>query len=221
MEYAWIIWCLIAYLCGSISFALLLGKARGIDIRKVGSGNVGATNVGRALGRKWGLLCFALDVLKGFIPVFVAGFALGYIHHANGQSLTISQAWCWLAVMVCPVIGHIFPVWLRFKGGKGVATGFGVLLGVWPVLTIAAGAALIVWLIMAKTFRYVGLASAAAALSLPLCVLMLGLVRSQPLGELLPFFTITGLLALLVIVRHRSNLARTFQGTEPKIGGKK
>lgn len=220
MDYAWLIWCLISYVCGSISFALILGKLRGVDIRKVGSGNVGATNLGRALGRKWGVLCFVLDVLKGFVPVFAAGFSLGYINHASSQSLAVADAWRWLVVMVCPVLGHVFPVWLSFKGGKGVATGFGVLLGVWPVLTLAAAGALVVWITMAKAFRYVGLASAAAAVSLPLFVLIIGLCRSQRMGDLLPFFVVTSALALLVVVRHRGNLIRTFKGTEPKIGKK-
>ena len=218
MDQAWLIWCLISYLSGSISFALILGKMRGVDIRKVGSGNVGATNLGRALGRRWGAFCFVLDVLKGFVPVFVAGLALGYIGHATGESLTVGEAWRWLAVMVCPVLGHVFPVWLKFKGGKGVATGFGVLLGVWPVLTLAAAGALVLWIIMARTFRYVGLASSVAAASLPVYVLIVGLWRDQAMAQLVPFFVITGALALLVLVRHRGNLARTFKGTEPKIG---
>jgi acyl phosphate:glycerol-3-phosphate acyltransferase len=218
MAYGWLIWCLIGYLCGSISFALLLGRLRGVDIRKAGSGNVGATNVGRVLGRKWGFLCFGLDVLKGFGPVFGAGLALGYI--GAGGSLTTGNAWRWLPVMVCPVLGHVFPVWLKFKGGKGVATGFGVLLGVWPVLTLAAAGALVVWIIIAKTFRYVGLASAVAAMSLPGFVLLGGVVREVPVADQVPFLTVTGLLALLVLIRHRGNLARTFKGTEPKIGKK-
>lgn len=219
MQYDWLIWCLIGYLCGSISFALLLGRLRGVDIRKVGSGNVGATNVGRILGRKWGVLCFALDVLKGFVPVFVAGLVMGYVE--DSHALSPADAWRWLAVMASPVVGHVFPIWLGFKGGKGVATALGVLLGVWPLLTMAGGGALVVWIIMAKTFRYVGLASAAAAVSLPIFVIILGLIRSQNFEQILPFLTISSLLALLVIIRHRGNLKRTFQGTEPKIGGKK
>ncbi len=219
MDHAWLIWCLIGYLCGSFSFALLLGRLRGVDIRKAGSGNVGATNVGRILGRKWGALCFVLDVLKGFVPVFVAGLALGYVRHS--QALSPAEAWRWLAVMAGPVVGHVFPLWLGFKGGKGVATALGVLLGVWPLLTTAGGAALVIWIIMARTFRYVGLASAAAAVSLPIFVIILGLMRAQTFEQILPFLTITSLLASLVIFRHRGNLKRTFQGTEPKIGGKR
>ena len=223
MSFAWLIWCLVAYLCGSISFALILGRLKGVDIRKLGSGNVGATNLGRQLGRKWGVLCFVLDVLKGFVPVFVAGLALGYVGgRAGGEGdaamLSQREAWKWLAIMVSPVLGHVFPIWLKFKGGKGVATGFGVLLGVWPVLTVAAVAALAVWIAIAKTLRYVGVASVAAAMSLPVWVLIGGLIREQAMGDLVPFFVVTGALGLLVLWRHRGNLARTFKGTEPKIG---
>lgn len=218
MNSAWLIWCLVAYLSGSISFALLLGRLRGIDIRKVGSGNVGATNVSRALGRKWGIACFVLDVLKGFLPVFVAGWVLGYMEQGMRGTLAAADAWRWLGIMVCPVVGHVFPVWLKFKGGKGVATAFGVLLGVWPMLTIAAAGALVVWITVAKTFRYVGLASAAAAVSLPVFVLLVGLWRAQEVAQLVPFLMICTLLAALVIWRHRGNLVRTYRGTEPKIG---
>ena len=221
MEFAWLIWCAVGYLSGSISFALLLGKMRGIDIRKAGSGNVGATNVSRVMGRKWGILCFALDVLKGFGPVFIAGLALGYVAKANAKMLGASEAWQWLAIMVSPVVGHVFPLWLRFKGGKGVATAFGVLLGVYPVLTIAAAGSLIVWIVMAKTFRYVGLASAAAAVGLPIFVIITCKLQSQSFDQLLPFLTVATALASLVLFRHRGNIVRTFQGTEPKIGGKK
>ncbi len=215
----WYLWCIVGYLSGSISFALILGKLRGIDVRKAGSGNVGATNVGRLLGRKWGLLCFALDVLKGFVPVFVAGLAMGLI--GGSAAMNTLDAWRWLGVAMSPVIGHMFPIWLKFKGGKGVATGFGVLLGVYPVLTTAAAAALIVWLTMAKAFRYVGLASVVAACSLPLFVWIGGVARQREIASLVPFFVITGALAALVTYRHRGNLARTFKGTEPKIGEKK
>lgn len=215
----WYLWCLVGYLSGSISFALILGKMRGIDVRQAGSGNVGATNVGRLLGRKWGLLCFALDVLKGFVPVFGAGLAMGLI--GGGAAMNTLDAWRWLGVAMSPVIGHLFPIWLKFKGGKGVATGFGVLLGVYPVLTTAAAAALIVWLTMAKAFRYVGLASVAAACSLPVFVCIGGLVRKQEPAMLVPYLALTGALAAMVTYRHRGNLARTFKGTEPKIGEKK
>ena len=194
----WYLWCIVGYLSGSISFALILGKLRGIDVRKAGSGNVGATNVGRLLGRKWGLLCFALDVLKGFAPVFVAGLAMGLI--GGGADVNTLDAWRWLGVAMSPVIGHLFPIWLKFKGGKGVATGFGVLLGVYPVLTIAAAAALVVWLAMARAFRYVGLASVAAACGLPLFVWIGGIARQREIASLVPYLVVTGALAALVTI---------------------
>src|SRR5690606_6937024 len=110
MEHAWLIWCLVGYLCGSVSFALILGRLRGVDIRKAGSGNVGATNVGRVLGRKWGVICFALDVLKGLLPVLIAGFALGFVAAAQAGTLAVHEAWRWLAVMASPMVGDVFPV---------------------------------------------------------------------------------------------------------------
>lgn len=217
MQVHWLIWCGIAYLCGSVSFALILGRMRGVDIRRQGSGNVGATNVGRILGKKWGIFCFILDVLKGAAPTLIAGIALGFVGEAQ---LSQEQAWQWLAVGASAMIGHIFPVWLKFRGGKGVATGLGVLLGVWPHLTSAGLSGLVVWLMVAGTFRYVGLASVLAALSLSFFVWFWAKIGNQAASELLPFFVVTGAMGLMVLIRHRGNLARTLQGTEPKLGAK-
>lgn len=213
----WQLWLVIAYLSGSVPFGLLLGFCKGVDIRKHGSGNVGATNCGRVLGRKWGLLCFALDVLKGFAPVFVAGLVLAYIGH---DRLEAAQVLRWLLIAAAAVIGHVFPVWLKFQGGKGVATSLGVLLGVWPVLTLPGLATLVVWAVMLGLFRYVGLASVVAAVALPLLVLAIGLLRGSTADELWPFLTVTGVLSLLVVWRHRGNIARLIAGTEPKVGRK-
>src|SRR5690349_4488530 len=107
----WALWVAIGYLSGSIPFGLLLGLWRGVDIRKAGSGNIGATNLGRVLGRKWGILCFVLDVLKGAVPVAAAGGAMGVLGRGD---LPAGQAWGWLAVAVAAVLGHVFPVWLGF-----------------------------------------------------------------------------------------------------------
>lgn len=211
-----ITWLLLGYLCGSIPFGLLIGKAKGVDIRKAGSGNVGATNVGRLLGRPWGITCFVLDVLKGVAPVVAAGLACGYLGHA----LTAGQSWRWLAVGVASVLGHVFPVWLKFRGGKGVATGLGAVLGYWPTVTFAAGAALLTWILVVAVWRYVSLASMAAAALLPLYVLLAGAVMDTPAGAVVPFVIVTLLLAMLVILRHRTNIARLCAGTESKIGKK-
>jgi len=210
-----------AFLAGSIPFGLLIGLARGIDIRQHGSKNIGATNCGRVLGRPLGVLCFLLDFLKGFLPVLGAGFALGAIGRADSPA---GLAWSWLAVVVAAVMGHMFSPWIGFKGGKGVATGFGGLMGVWPVMTIPALLALVVWAVFLRATRYMGLSSCLAAMCLPLGVLALPslgpvLGLTVPGGVLLPHLTVSTVLAAFVVYRHRGNLARTWAGTELRIGG--
>ena len=208
------LWVLGGYLCGSIPFAMLIGRARGVDIRKIGSGNVGAANVTRSIGRWWGLLCLLLDALKGLVPVVAAGWHFGALGNPDPQA---AIAWRWLAVAAAAVLGHTFPVWLRFKGGKGVATGLGVLLGLWPLLTLPTLASLATWILLAGLFGYVSLASVGAAVSLPIYLLAVATWRAQDATQLAPFLAITGLLAVLVIARHRGNLNRLCSGTEPKL----
>ena len=212
---SWWVWTIVGYVSGSLPFALWIGQLRGVDIRTVGSGNVGSTNVGRVCGKKWGVLCFVLDLLKGLLPVLGAGAMLG---HLTGSAPASVEAWQWLSVGAAAVIGHVFPVWLKFKGGKGVATGFGVLLGFWPTLTLAGGIAFVVWAVVIKATRYMGLASVCAAVTLPIVVVVLALVRDGHLDAKLPFVVVAALLAVLVVIRHRGNLARLLAGTEPKVG---
>jgi glycerol-3-phosphate acyltransferase PlsY len=130
---------------GTIPFALLLGKLNGLDVRTVGSKNVGATNLGRALGFKWFLACFALDALKGAAATVGFGLATGSLGRA-ALELDAAQAGAWLVVVATPVLGHMFSPWVGFKGGKGVATGLGALIGVFPVLTLPAVGSLVVFL---------------------------------------------------------------------------
>lgn len=215
MDSLWVLWLALAYLSGSVPFALLIGLAKGVDIRAHGSGNVGATNVGRVLGRRWGVLCFVLDVLKGVLPVAVGGLALGYFGDGD---LSEAAAWRWLALAAAAMLGHVFPVWLRFKGGKGVATGLGVLLAMWPLLTVPAAAAALTWVALAKAYRYVSLASMAAAALLPVYVAAWALGTGQGRGALLPTLVVTSLLGGLVLLRHRTNIARLRAGTESRIG---
>lgn len=218
MSGSWAIWIAIGYVLGSVPFALFIGLAKGVDIRKVGSGNVGATNVGRALGRKWGVLCLVLDVIKGFAPVLAAGIAT---HSLGTRNLPAADAWCWLGVGAAAVIGHVFPVWLRFRGGKGVATSLGVLLGYWPTLTLAGVGAGIVWAVLAKATRYVSVASIGAAVALPILVLAIAPAMGRTMLEITPFLIISLVLAALVVIRHRTNIARLRAGTESKIGAPK
>jgi glycerol-3-phosphate acyltransferase PlsY len=209
-------WLLLGYLCGSIPVGVLIGRAKGVDVRQAGSGNVGATNVSRLLGRPWGIACFLLDVLKGLTPVLAAGL----LGHWSQAPLTGAKAWSWLAVGAAAVLGHVFPVWLGFRGGKGAATGLGAVLGYWPAMTIAALAALVTWGVLVAIWRYVSLASIVAVAVLPLYVLIVGWLLGMPSATLTPFVVVTLLLALLVIVRHRANIARLRAGTESKIGQK-
>jgi glycerol-3-phosphate acyltransferase PlsY len=221
----WALAVLIAFLCGSLPTGYLIGKSRGIDIRKHGSGNIGATNVGRVLGPKAWVLCFGVDFLKGFTPVLVVGLLAGL---ASRWNLPPREMSLWLGVMVAPILGHMFCPWLRFKGGKGIATGLGAVLGIFPVLTIAGAAAFVVFVAALKAWKYVSLASLLAGCTLPLSLLALAGVRrltnDGPLGEspwLLPSIVATALMAATVIVKHRGNIARIRAGTEPKVGARK
>ena len=196
----------VGYGCGSVPFALLVGKFNGIDIRKYGSGNVGATNVRRVLGRGWGRFCFFMDVAKGLVPVLAVSL------------LTPLSAGSILAVLAAAaaVAGHIFPFWLRFRGGKGVATTIGALLILAPLPVLIA---LLGWVAVYYGSRYVSLASLTAAAALPVSAhaLQLGSEISYDRSVLVLLW----LLALLIVVRHRSNIARLLQGTEHRFEAKR
>ncbi len=193
---------IIAYLLGSIPFGYLAGLLGGVDVRQHGSGNIGATNVLRLLGKGYGYPVFLADALKGFFAVRVA-FWIG-----NGQSGEMDKLGIIAAVFA--VVGHSFPVWLRFRGGKGVATSAGACFGLTPVEAIIAAAA---WIVTFFLFRFVSLASITAAAVLPASILLIPSVNGRARGLILFF---TAALAALVIVRHRSNLRRLLQGTEPR-----
>lgn len=181
------------YLLGSIPWGLLISKAKGIDIRKVGSGNIGGTNVGRGLGLKWGLLAGVLDVLKGVIPIFLA-------------TKFLSLDWQIASVAIAPVLGHIFPVWLNFKGGKGVATTVGilfVLLG-WQKLLIL----LLIWLLILAIFQIMSFANLLLVSFLPL-VFWLSYFS-------LAYFVLGLILLALIWWAHRENIQRLKEGKETK-----
>lgn len=219
----WLIAVGASYLIGSIPFGLLIGLARGVDVRDHGSGNIGATNVRRVVGKRWGNLAFLCDVLKGAGPVVAFGLWLGLF---GLRAPTAIIAFAFIAIGVAAILGHMFPIYLRFKGGKGVATGLGALGALWPHVSLAAVLALATWIIVLRALRYVSIASCAAAIALPLGVLVLALVgwpnAASPLGVRFdvawPFVAVTGALGALVVWKHRSNLARVRAGTEPKIG---
>lgn len=210
--------CILAgYLTGSIPFGLLAGRLKGIDIRQHGSGNIGATNVGRVLGRRYGTTVFGLDLLKGLVPVALAGHLLH--RSAGGEWASGAVLWLWLAVAAACILGHMFPVYLNFKGGKGVATSLGVILGMYPFFTWPGLAAFALWVILTKATGYVSVGSVVAAGAFP--IIFAVFVASHafgPGGNLWPLQLFTIVIGLLVIYRHRSNLRRLVQGTEPKIG---
>lgn len=190
-----------AYLLGAVPFGLLIARFKGVDIRKVGSGNIGATNVMRSVGKPWGIATFVLDALKGFAPAYVFPLWSPHPHPA----LPIACAFA-------AILGHNFPIWLGFKGGKGVATSAGALLGLAPA---AAGLGLATWAIVFFTSRYVSLASLIAALVIPAA----GWTLYRSPDHLLPVFLTV--LAALVILRHRANIQRLLNGTENRFVKKK
>jgi glycerol-3-phosphate acyltransferase PlsY len=194
-----------SFLIGSVPFGFLVARAKGIDIRTVGSGNIGATNVNRALGSRAGTAVFLLDVLKGTAPSLAA------------RALLPSSPWSvppevlWFAVGVCALLGHMFSPWLGFKGGKGIATTLGVLLATAPFVALFGFA---IFLLVALPTRYISLASIIASASLPI----LGWVVPGEARELVPVYTA---LAAFVIYKHRPNIARLRDGTESRFSFKK
>lgn len=206
---------LAAYVIGATSFAVIIARAHHVDLRDHGSGNVGATNVARVIGFKWGLLCFILDVLKGFGPVFVAG---GVMTKFSGDLPNATVQAAWLGVAFAAILGHIFPFWLRFKGGKGVATGFGVLLGLWPYCTVPVLAAFGLWILLTWLTRYISLASILGSLAMgPLFVGWICLTHGwDAVIALWPLALFCLALGLMITACHRSNIVRLLAGTEAK-----
>ena len=203
---------LTSYLAGSIPFGLMIGRTvKGIDLRQHGSGNIGATNAGRVLGKKWGLICLVLDALKGLLPVaFFPSLICGDAEPAMMEHLQVLAG-------VSTIVGHMFPCWLGFRGGKGVATSLGVIamLSPWGLLAgaIAFFGTFAVW-------RIVSLSSMIAAISF-------GIYQLATLSPS-PFATETwsqGLFAimvpLLIVLQHRSNLRRLLKGEEPRFGARR
>lgn len=202
-----------AYLLGAVPFGLLIARARGIDIRRHGSGNIGATNVGRVLGRGWGLLCLALDILKGLLPSAAFGW-----YAIRGTPDTTTQI-AWLLVATGAVLGHNFPIYLGFRGGKGVATTIGVALGVYPYYTWPIVAALLVYGVARRALGFVSVGSLALAVTFPPACVGYLLIRGEPLGGFVPLLGAACGLGLLIILRHRENISRLRRGTEHAVRG--
>lgn len=191
---------LIAYLLGALPFGLLIARwIKGIDLREVGSGNIGATNTMRALGRGWGLSAFVLDFLKGWFPTMILAPLA-----SEASGLPLAQAACGTAA----VLGHCFPIYLGFKGGKGVATGCGAIVGIDPMVFLGAA---LVWVATMILTRYVSLASILMGAAFPVLFAWL-----HP-GDV-EYLVGASLLTVLIVVRHRENIARLRAGTEPRTG---
>lgn len=194
-----------AFLIGGVPFGYLIGRANGIDIREHGSGNIGATNVLRTLGPRWGGLCFICDALKGFLPVFAAARIAEHTQIAGSELTPV------LAVFGT-VSGHIWTPYLGFRGGKGVATSAGAVGAVAPLPIVVA---FIVWFLVFQVSRYVSLGSICAAAALPLAAMLAPLATPLPAPPL-PTVVLLWILAALTVYRHRSNISRLLKGTESK-----
>ncbi|MFH0911286.1 MAG: glycerol-3-phosphate 1-O-acyltransferase PlsY [Planctomycetota bacterium] len=199
---------LIAYLLGAVPFGLLVGFLVGKDVREHGSRNIGATNVMRVCGLGWGLLALFLDGFKGFAPVWWLG--RGGLLPIPDSRLVAAQA----LIAFAAILGHTFPVYLKFRGGKGVATSTGAFLALMPAAT---GIAFLAFAAAVATTRYVSVGSTAAAVALALAYHRL---QEEPYGRSLPLTILVWLVLALILVRHRANYARLWRGTENKIGQK-
>ena len=199
-----IIFPILSYLIGSIPFGYILVKtAKGIDIREHGSKNIGATNVWRVAGRPFGIGAFVFDMLKGFVPVLVV---YNIMHGKNSLAII-----CGIAA----ILGHIFPLYLRFKGGKAAATGCGVFLFLAPLALLIA---LAVWALTVYISKFVSLGTMLASITLAVSVIFVG---KSPFGEGLYLTIFTIVMSVAIIVLHRSNIKRIINGTENRIKGKK
>lgn len=190
---------ILAYFLGAVPFGLLVARMKGVDIREEGSGNIGATNVFRVIGKGWGIFTMILDALKGFVPAFFFPM-LGNVDPVYGVLFGFAA-----------IIGHTFPVYLKFKGGKGVATSAGMLLGVAPV---AIGVGLLTFILTVVISRYVSLASILAAVAVGITAWVGG-------EKILIVKIALTMMSLLVIWLHRSNIKRLMNGTENRFGKKK
>jgi glycerol-3-phosphate acyltransferase PlsY len=233
------LWLLVplSFLIGSIPFGLLLGKAKGIDIREHGSGNIGSTNVFRTLGKKSGIFCLILDVLKGFLPVFLTinlcriegtnplmgveflsnlSTALPKSDQFLGQSIQVLSA-------LAAILGHNYSPWIGFKGGKGIATTGGALIALMPAAVVIL---ILIFIIVTRITKYVSLGSIATGIALPI-ITGLGSYYHIQKGDIAPgswnkpLFIFSLVAGILAIWKHRTNVARLRAGTEHRIGQKK
>ena len=224
---------LFAFLLGSIPFGLLISKAKGIDIRQHGSGNIGATNVLRVIGKKYGITCLLLDALKGFIPVALAVNLIQITGRPVQIPLGLADAWvlklaaadalkaqiAHILTALCAVLGHNYSPWVGFKGGKGIATSAGVLLALMPFAVLLL---LVVWAVLFLATRYVSVASIGASVALPFLTLWgswhHGRIQDGTWNK--PLFIFTVIIAVMAVWKHRANIRRLRDGTENRFVSK-
>ena len=217
----------VSYLLGTIPSGLLISKSQGIDIREHGSKNIGATNVWRTMGKKWGLFAFLCDTFKGWLAVIIGVWIAAHfgvtvaLPHLKFEMKYLPPDYAGIAAALGCIMGHNFPIWLRFKGGKGVATSLGVIIGMMPLVSLIIFA---IWGIVLKLTRYVSLASIVAALSLPIAVVVLlmfgpsnGWASVHGWGNF--YFGVAA--AGMVFKRHTANIKRLIAGTELRFGDPK
>lgn len=195
--------CVFAFLLGAIPFGFLAGKVKRVDIREHGSKNIGATNVMRVLGKPWGITVLLLDALKGYLPVILA------------QRAGLSSGWL-VGVGLCAILGHIYSPFVRFRGGKGVATSVGVLLGFSWQITLITLAVFLLSVFMTRGMVSVGSMLGAIAQA----ILFFFAPGTWLAGEPLPYRIFGAVVALFIVIRHRSNIQRILAGTEPRFGEK-
>lgn len=205
----------ISYFIGALPFGLIVGKLKGVDIREHGSKNIGATNAGRVLGRRFFWIVFALDLLKSLAPMVIASAIVARVPMSGRSELTYVLM---LSVGVAAILGHVFPIYLKFRGGKGVATSAGVVLGLWPYYTLAGLITVLTFVVVLKASRYISLSSIAGAVIFPIAYVVTALARGWDLfDDQLPLLIAAIGMASLVIWRHRDNIRRLRAGTENKI----
>ena len=202
----WLLIFVLSYLIGSIPSGYLVARSKGIDIRQRGSSNIGAANVARVMGKKWGYLVGFCDFLKGFLAV-----KLGLI----AAQFPLSPVLGGVTAAIACILGHNYPIWLGFKGGKGIATSGGAILALLPALVFVSGG--VVWVAVFLISRYTSLASIIAAVVLPIAVLLIVAKTGTDFWLLLAFSV---LMAALAIWRHRANIVRLLNGTENRFGKK-
>lgn len=204
-----------AYLIGGIPFGWLVARARGINIRQHGSGNIGATNISRVLGRRWGIAVFLFDSGKCFAVMRAARYCAGQFGYPDPSE---PASWLLFGAGLLAILGSVAPIWLGFRGGKAVSAAVGTLMGCGMEMAIAGVLCFAVWAVTVKLSGYVSLGSIVAAVLQPPTLFLLFLWMKRPLDAMYPLLLLSLAIVSLILFRHRANMARLRAGTEQRIG---